>query len=113
MQLIWGGNPLQNNRILVGNNDPSLHGHQMAALAIQTSIASDTKRGNLPPIHKRKGAGDSTAHKEDAGCSRCKNGIRSDVQPKEWIAHPIVWTAEHSTVTKINRLVGANVAGVR
>ena len=68
----------------------------------KSSIASDAKRGILPPIHKRKAQDGTTAPQGNAECSQCKNATAN--QPtKEWLAHAIVRTAEHSTVTKTNR----------
>ena len=68
----------------------------------KSSIASDAKRGILPPIHKRKAPEDTTAQPGTAGCLQCKNTATSP-PTREWLAHAIVRTEEHSTVTKTNR----------
>ena len=43
-QLVWGGNPLLNNQISLGNNSPGIHGHHMASLVIQTQIFNHQRR---------------------------------------------------------------------
>ena len=60
----------------------------------KSSIASDAKRGILPPIHKRKVPEDTTAQQGNAECSQCRS-TATNPPTREWLAHAIVLSLIH------------------